>query len=302
MTIDMRHLRCALAALDHGSMRKAAAAIGMRQGTLMRDIRSVETRIGYALYIRRRDGVHPTPEGLDFLDMARQIVEDMDMLTGGADAVKRGRGRRITIGFYTSVSTANLRATLSEFRRRHPDTPWKLVGGTRQHLLRGIERGRVDVAIVTTGGMEWRDGLLPLWHERCVAVLPAIHPLAAQAPVELTALRNERFLASNLDPGPEITAMIRSRLGKGTHHPNIVLHDTDYHFIKPFVGENRGVMIDCESGTGESLPGVVYREIKYGNETSEIHFAACWRKDNPSGTLHSFLSLLRERYPDLAVP
>lgn len=300
MTIDMRHLRCALAAYDQGSLRKAALALGIRQVTVSRNIEAIETRVGYTLFIRQRNGVHPTTEGMDFLHMARRIVRDMENLTGDRGAVRRSRGSHLTIGFYTSISAGQLRATLLEFRNRFPDMQWRLVGGTRREILKGVEEGHIDVGIVTTRGLVWPDASLPLWPERCVAALPASHLLAGQTVIEWSQLRGDRFLTSTIDPGTDIAALIRFYLQRGSFHPVIAEHETSLHILKPFVAEGRGIVIDCESSTGETLPGVIYREIRHENLPSELRFTACWSRNNPNPSLTAFLALLRERHPDFA--
>lgn len=299
MGFEFQDLRAALAALDQGSFRQAASALGVRPGTITFNIRRIERTIGFSLFVRRRDGVSPTPDGLSFLENARLVVEDMEALGSRSEAMRRGKGRRLTIGFYTSVSTGHLRATLTEFRRRHPETPWRFINGTRQQLLVDVERGLVDVAIVTAGGLKWHEARLDLWSERCIVALPAGHVLAEETVIEWTRLRNERFLASTLDPGPEITDLTRTILGRGAQQPHIAMHDTPNHFIKPFVSDGKGVMIDCESTIGESLPGIIYRAVRHNDAPSELRFVACWRRDNPSPSLQSFVSLLRERHPDL---
>ncbi|MBV0888843.1 LysR family transcriptional regulator [Komagataeibacter oboediens] len=302
MTIETHHLRYAITALEQGSIRKAALKLGVQQMTIVRHIEAIENRIGYSLFTRRRDGVHPTDDGGDFMQAARRILRDMESLTATTRSSRHTRGTRISIGFYTSVSTGNLRATLSEFRHRHPDLQWRLFEGTRRELLAEVGRGQIDIVIVTAGDLVWPEGFLPLWPERCVAVLPTHHPLAAEAILEWSMLKAEHFLVSSLDPGQELTRIIRSCLHRGSHHPALTEHEITLSSLRPFVGEGRGIMIDCESSTGETLPGVTYREIRHENIPSELRFAACWLRNNPSRPLASFLALLRERYPDLTPP
>lgn len=302
MTIETRHLRYAIAALEHGSIRKAALKLGVRQMTVVRHIQAIENRIGYSLFTRRRDGVHPTENGTDFMQAARRILRDMESLTANTHSSRHTRGDRISIGFYTSVSAGNLRATLSEFRNRYPELQWRLVGGRRRELLAEVEHGRIDIAIVTAGELDWTDGFLSLWPERCIAVLPEDHPFASEAVLEWLLLKNERFLVSGLDPGQELTRIIRACLRRGNHHPTVIEHEITLSSLRPFVSEGRGIMIDCESSIGETMPGIIYREIRHENIPSELRFAACWLRNNPSKALASFLSLLRERYPDLIPP
>jgi DNA-binding transcriptional LysR family regulator len=100
--VDLVHLRYAIAAADHGSFRRAAEALRLRQSTLSRCIRQLEERIEMIMFERSSGGIRATQAGRDFLRMARSILEQMDTLVTGAYNVGRGEAGRLAIGFYTS--------------------------------------------------------------------------------------------------------------------------------------------------------------------------------------------------------
>jgi hypothetical protein len=50
--------------------------------------------------------------------MARSILEQMDTLVTSTDSAGRGEAGRPVIGFYTSLSAGNLRATLVDYAQR----------------------------------------------------------------------------------------------------------------------------------------------------------------------------------------
>ncbi len=99
--IDLQHLRYAVAAADHGSFRRAADILRVRQSTLSRCVRQLEELIGMAVF--------------EFLRTARSILEQVDTLMLSAHTTGRGESGRLAIGFYTSLSAANLRATLVDY-------------------------------------------------------------------------------------------------------------------------------------------------------------------------------------------
>ena len=60
MQIDVRSVRHAQALAQHGSISRAAAALGIAQPTLSRSIRDLEIRVGLPLFTRHRHGVQAT--------------------------------------------------------------------------------------------------------------------------------------------------------------------------------------------------------------------------------------------------
>lgn len=57
MSFDIRQLRYAIAAADHGSFYRAARALGIEQSTLSRAILRLERSIGMPIFERSRAGV-----------------------------------------------------------------------------------------------------------------------------------------------------------------------------------------------------------------------------------------------------
>jgi Bacterial regulatory helix-turn-helix protein, lysR family len=118
--VDLVHLRSAVAVPDHGSFRRAAEALLLRQSTLSRSARQLEERIEMIVFERSSGGVRATQASRDFLRMLRSIPERMDTLVASAHSTGRGEAGRLAIGFYTSLSAGNLGATLIDYACRFP--------------------------------------------------------------------------------------------------------------------------------------------------------------------------------------
>jgi len=118
--IALQHLRYAVSAAEHGSFRRAAEALLLRQSTLSRCIRQLEETIGMTVFERSSGGVRATPAGQDFLRTARSILEQVDALMTTAQSTGRGEAGRLAVGFYTSLSAGNLRASLMDIGQRFP--------------------------------------------------------------------------------------------------------------------------------------------------------------------------------------
>ncbi|WP_346732617.1 LysR family transcriptional regulator substrate-binding protein [Bradyrhizobium sp. 186] len=71
-----------------------------------------------------------------------------------------------SIGFCTSISAGNLRATLTEFKNRHPRIELATVDRSRTQLATALRDGTADVLIVT-GNIPLPDNnVRPLWSAR----------------------------------------------------------------------------------------------------------------------------------------
>jgi DNA-binding transcriptional LysR family regulator len=295
--VDLQHLRYAVAAADHGSFRRAAGALLLRESTLSRCIRQLEERLKITVFERSSGGVRATRAGRDFLRMARSILEQMDTLVTGAYSVGRGEAGRLMIGFYTSLSAGNLRATLVDYAQRFPQIDLGMVESSRTRLATALRNGVIDIAIVTGETPLLESEGMPLWSERIMVALAEDHRLSANEAVYWTDLRTETVLVSQYDPGRELEDLLISKLVLPDDRPKLKRHDISWGNIKSLVSVGFGVCLLTESDIGASFSGLVYRELRDGTGASRIGYSAHWRNDNDNPALVSFLRLFRERYP-----
>jgi DNA-binding transcriptional LysR family regulator len=296
-SIDLQHLRFAVAAADHGSFRQAAEAMAVRQSTLSRSILHFEQLIGVSLFERSSGGVTPTLAGRNVLRLARTILEEFETLIATAKSTRSGESGRLAIGFCTSLTAGNLQASLLEFKQKAPRIELAIVERSRTRLATALRNGVLDVLIVTGSKPIVGGNTLALWSERILAVLHEDHPLTSREVVYWTDLRDETVLLSQYDPGPEIEGLLVSKLVLPESRPKIERHDISRGVIKSLVMMKLGISLVLESDIGANFSGLVYRELRDGTGPSRLDYSAYWRADNENPALDCFLKLLSSRYP-----
>jgi DNA-binding transcriptional LysR family regulator len=297
--VDLQQLRFAVAAADYGSIRQAAELLSIQHSILSRSIRQLEHLIGVAVFQRSGGGVKPTPAGRSVLWMARLILEQVDVLVATAKSNGRGEAGRLSIGFCTSISVGNLRATLTEFKSRFPRIELATIERSRIRLATALRNGTVDILVVTGEVPLPDNNVRPLWSERILVSLAEDHPLAARSAIYWTDLRNETILLSQHDPGRELEYLLISKLVSPEDRPKVERHDVSRGIIKSLVSMKLGISLVLESDVGASFAGLVYRELRDGTGSTRFDFSSHWRADNNNPALEGFLKLLAERYPSL---
>lgn len=293
MCVEVPHLRYAVAAADHASFRRAAAALNITQPTLSKRIRELETKLGVLLFERSTGGAELTPIGEEFVVSARRILSELEAMEIRAKAGKRGDAGRLEIGFYTSLSIGALRDSLLTFVKQHPDVEVNVVEDARASLIAQLDRGAIDIVVVL-GEPAYTDyAHMSLWSERIMVAFPKDHSLAARDFVYWTDLKNERFLMSRRDPDPEIQDVLINKLTSPGDRPLIKPVSANRENILSVVGGDRGISLTCESSTGNIVPGVVYREVRDGNGPTRVGYVAYWRRNNDNPALKQLLSLLQ---------
>jgi DNA-binding transcriptional LysR family regulator len=294
MRIEIQHLRYVVAAAEHCSFRRAAAALNITQPTLSKRIRQLEEQFGVLLFERSTGGAHLSPIGEEFIQSARRILAELELMESRAKVCKRGEAGRLEIGFYTSLSTGALRDSILSFVERYAQVEVNITEDSRAALIALLDRGVIDIAVVL-GEPAYADyAHLSLWSERIMVAFPRGHPLAMRDFVYWTDLKSERFLMSQRDPGPEIQILLLNKLASPGDGPLIKQIKANNEHVLSAVDGDRGITLLCESATGSVPPRVVFREVRDGNGPTRVGYVAYWRRNNDNPALKQMLALLQE--------
>jgi len=256
----------------------------------------LEESIGVVVFERSSGGVRATPIGHNFLHAARSILEQIDSLAAIVHSAGRGESGRLAIGFYTSLSAGNLRATLLDYAQRFPQIEVDMIERSRTRLVTALRNGALDIAIVTGETSLLDSKAMPLWSERVVIALPEGHRLVGSETITWTDLRGETLLLNRHDPGDEFQDLVVAKLASAEDRPRILRLDVSRGNLKNLVGAGFGVSLMTEACIGANLPGLIFRDVRDGAGSTRIDYSAHWRRDNDNPALASFVKLLGERY------
>jgi DNA-binding transcriptional LysR family regulator len=293
--IDLKHLLHAVAAADHGSLRRAAEALNIRQSTLSRSIDQLEHATSAKLFKRSSGGIIVTAVGVEFVRMARAVLEQINEF---GPSITPARKELLRVGFCTSLSAGGLRSNLLDFYTRYPQFRLSMLERRRSRLSLKLQNGTLDV-VICTGKLPFDCKAGVLWSERVLIALTSDHPLANREVIYWTDLRSETLLMSQYDPYWEFEDLITSKLSPD-ERPNIEHHDVSRSILKSLISMRLGIALVLESDVGVQVPSIVFKELKDGTGPARVQFSAFWRRENENAALAKFLKLLKERYPPFA--
>lgn len=106
-------------------------------------------------------------------------------------------------------------------------------------------------------------------------------------------LKNEHFIVSSDEPGPEIHDFIIKQLSELGHQPTVERHHVGRETLMILVGLGLGISLISEAGSAPSYPGVVFQPLADGDNL--LPFSALWAPDNDNPALRRLISLARKR-------
>lgn len=194
-TPDWVTLRLVLAAIEEGSLSRAAERCAIAVSAAARRVQLLEAQHGVRLLDRTARGVHPTPAGEAFANHARGLIDRSARLADDLRAFATGGRGSVRLHCTASAITGHrLACLLAGFMQAEPGIRVELEEAPSLSVLRSVLEGRADLGIVMRPAVV-PDALAfrPWQQDRLLVVVPAAHPLAGRE-----ALRFVEVLAEPL--------------------------------------------------------------------------------------------------------
>ena len=193
--MSIRQLRTLIAIEEHGAFGAAASAMFLTHAAVSQQMKSLEEAQGLNLFDRSRRTPVLTPTGRAFVAKARDLVTSYDNI---AAAVTREQGivGEVSLGAVPTCMTGLVPLAISILKRRHTELHVAVQPGLTRHLITEVQRGSVDVAVIT------RPAVLPEGLEFAPVAEESLHLLAPpDAPSDdpMHLLANEPFIRFNRD-------------------------------------------------------------------------------------------------------
>jgi DNA-binding transcriptional LysR family regulator len=277
MILDLRNLRCAIAAAETGSFRRAAEMLALSQSSLSRRIQHLEHRLGFPLFKRSRTGVSPTTAGAAFLERAMAGAQQLDLAARYAVAVDSGEAGQVRVGVASSRTGGLFGEVLRKFKALFPSVNIALMEDTTSKMSHKVAMGTLDVAFLIGADCNPVCETRVLWREAILAALGNTHRLFNHQVLTWQDTRDDTILLSKAEQGSEVQHQIIAKLTKGGHRPKIDIQDVSEASVFDLVVSGCGITFVDESAA-RRVEGL--RFIPLAGESDALPASAIWRSDN----------------------
>ncbi|MFG1694485.1 LysR family transcriptional regulator [Nonomuraea sp. NPDC049309] len=296
--MEARHLRYALALAEHEHFGRAAAALGIAQPPLSKQIADLEREVGARLFERTRQGVFPTAAGEAFLARARRALDEMAAAVSDAGRAARGETGRLRLGFIASALLDPLPGVLHRFGRERPDVRLELHEMASSRSSAALIAGELDVAITLgppRGAGAEHLVSVPIGHDHVVAVVSTAHPLAGRPEVSVAQLRRQRLIVAAGEDEPAVRAGLHALLGRDAPALAGATVARDVHTIVGLAASGVGVGLGPSRMLAAPRPGTWFCEVVPRTPLPDLVLSFAARDTSP--VLTAFLDTIRRNCP-----
>jgi DNA-binding transcriptional LysR family regulator len=260
--IDLRAVETLREVAARGSFSAAAEALHYTQPAISRRVAQLEHELGLPLVVRSRRGIHLTPAGE--LVVAHCEAVRLRLLRLQGELAELASGARLTarIAAFSTAFIGLVPALVRALRERAPGAEPTLERCGHDDALARVRRAEVDIALVFSRPELQRDDadlqIAEIATQPLLALLPTSHPYASLKMIELSALKDERWIVGAAD---DASSVIAAACRKSGFEPEIAVTTDDVLATQSLVAAGLGVSLSSPWETAVLRRDVVLRPL-----------------------------------------
>ena len=176
--MNLRHLSVFHAVAKAGSVNAAARLLHTSQPAVSRELRTLEERLGVALFDRLPRGMRLTEAGQVLLSYAERIFGLDEAAERALRELADVEGGQLAIGASNTLGTYLLPPFVAAFHTRYPKVSLNLEVGNTEEIVKGVLDSRFALGFVEGRVQDEAIEAKEFQRDRIVAVVAPQHPLA----------------------------------------------------------------------------------------------------------------------------
>lgn len=173
---DLESLRLLVLIGEWGSIGKAATELGVAQPSASKRMSTLERRLGLTLVDRTRRGSSLTPAGRVVCGWAQRVLEELDGLLTGAEALRTKRNAELRVAASMTVAEHLATIWIGELRQARPQLYVGLQVTNSETVTEFVRAGEVDVGFTESPAPPHGLSTRRVAVDRLVVVIAPSHP------------------------------------------------------------------------------------------------------------------------------
>jgi DNA-binding transcriptional LysR family regulator len=271
--LDSRRLRVLCEVARHGSFSAAAAVLGYTQPAVSRQIATLEAEVGAVLVRRVPAGAVLTDAGRLLVERGETILARLADAETELQALAGLKGGTLKLATFASAAASVFPIAVARFRERYPAVELSIAMADPEETVPRLRAGELDLILSHApiqdeifddgpGGVADHSDLesVHLFDDPMYVALPARHPAADSAAIELRSLAAESWMLATTDSCPDSRLFLRACHAAG-FEPRLAFQNDDYSAILGFVAAGVGLALIPDMVSRSAREDVAIRQI-----------------------------------------
>lgn len=298
--MTLRQLELFIAVAETGSFSRGAEQIRLTQSTVSQHILTLEEEVGVRLLDRDRNGALLTAGGQIFLQHARRILAERDLLVQALAAFNGLEEVSLSLGASNIPANHLIPAILPRLTKGYSGIALNMQTGDSCSILDRLLTAEIELAVVGSQCTDKRISFTPLTKDLLILIVGPQHQWWGRKEIALDELRAAFFVGREAGSGSELALQAElQRVGV----------DQERLTIAARLGSNEAVCRAVASGFGgafvsersvrrELAAGELCRVPVAGMRVERQFWLAALRGRTPSPAAAALAELLLEIYAE----
>ena len=304
LRVDLKQIEYFVRVAELGGFTRAAAALGVAQPALSRQVRLLEVELRQNLLTRDGRGAVPTEAGRLLLAHGRGILHQVERAREELGRVRGALAGRVAIGLPTSLARMMTVPLTRAFRTQMPDATISISEGLSTAMQESLVNGRLDIAVLYNVRPSPELDISALQQEELFLVQPrsgARQPKAGPPPITLKALA-ELPLVIPSRPNA-IRMQVESAMATIGCRPLVALEIDGVSAILDLVADGAGCAVLSRNAVASSIQPAHYLLRAIRNPALHTQISMATSAQRPATlTQQATLRLIRETLRSLTGP
>ncbi|MCK0132176.1 LysR family transcriptional regulator [Flavobacteriaceae bacterium F08102] len=288
--ISNRHLQYFMTVAEELHFRKAAERLFISQPGLSRQIKQLESSLGFALFERHNRKVKLTQSGAYLKNELAVHFQNLEHVINHAKLLAEGIQGDLSFGYVGSAMQQLIPDLMLKFRKEHPKVSFNLREMDNQKQIEELLSRKIDIGFVRMERVPRGIEIKPVVQEPFCLVLPKNHPLDVSNFTNLSQCKEEQFILFDPEYSASYFEQVMQIFDDSGFTP-LVSHNTIHaSSIFKLVENHFGLSI-----VPQSLQNGYNMNIKFiplDNIAQRTVLSIVWNQQNRNPILQNFLKLV----------
>lgn len=219
------------------NLTKSGERMGYTQPGVSHVLKTIETELGFSLFLRTKKGVELTPNAEAILPLVREILainEQLEQVVSDINGLVSGH---LTIATFASISRSWLPQIIYKYQKMYPGIEIELLEGGTDDIVGWVEGNQADIGLMSkrhSSPLKWTT----LYEDALMAILPKDFGIDGDT-VPMKIFEENPFIIS----AEGVDYDVHYAIEDANISPNICYSSTDDHTVISMVANKLGVSI-----------------------------------------------------------
>ncbi|CAM1372846.1 LysR family transcriptional regulator [Tenacibaculum xiamenense] len=192
--MEIKYFRLIKTIVDEGSIANSAGKLFLTQSALSHQLKDLEERLGFKVFIRSRNKWKLTDEGSELYKLGNEILEKIDIGFQNIKQLQNGSAGTIKVSTECYSFYQGLASFIQKMAVLYPEINIDLILEATHQPIPKILSNEIDIALVTTKPSSDTISSIEIYEDEIFAIIHKENPLSEKKIIEPFDFENTHLI------------------------------------------------------------------------------------------------------------